>query len=266
MVMGVRTEVSIARALDKGDLDPVYVHPLPIQQKILDAFGQLGFRFKSADIEVGQIYGVHQTLPFYQEIEYWPAPQYAHAINELELTFVTSPHSVEVVLEFDKRGGMFSAGRDSYGRYSVPHADADTTDWAQVVDGWVREAVTQHQSYGAPAYGGGYGHGGHGHGHGGHGPGIRFQNRRLAGSEFGQVHDIRRRVGAAHRVHVARREGGVAHHRKRLGRLAVAPFLRGKIVRQSGCRDLGDGRLALPATQGYEGRRHRRSAGEDVGE
>jgi sporulation-control protein len=181
MVMGVRTEVSIARALDKGDLDPVYVHPLPIQQKILDAFGQLGFRFKSADLEHGQIYGVHQTLPFYQEIEYWPAPQYAHAVNEVELTFVTSPHQVEVVLEFDKRGGLFQSGHDTYGRYTVSHHDADTTDWRAVVDGWVRQAVDRHKArpgYGAPGHGAygapgyppppppGYGHGGHGYGHG----------------------------------------------------------------------------------------------------
>jgi sporulation-control protein len=186
MVMGVRTEVSIARALDKGDLDPVYVHPLPIQQKILDAFNQLGFRFKSADLEHGQIYGVHQTLPFYQEIEYWPAAQYAHSVNEVELTFVTSPHQVEVVLEFDKRGGLFHSGQDTYGRYTVSHHDADTTDWRSVVDGWVRQAVDHHRSrpgYGAPHGGGhgaygapgyppppppGYGHGGHG-GHGGYG-------------------------------------------------------------------------------------------------
>jgi sporulation-control protein len=171
MVMGVRTEVSIARAVDKGDLDPIAVHPLPVQERILDAFGRLGFRFKKADLEYGQIVGVHQTLPFYQEIEYFPPAQYAHGINEVELTFVANPHSVDVVLEFDKRGGLFMPGRDSYGRYSVPHSDADSADWAQVVDGWVREAVNSHQSmmsqhggyggapgYGAPGYGApGYG-------------------------------------------------------------------------------------------------------------
>jgi sporulation-control protein len=210
MVMGVRTEVAIARAVDKGDLDPIQIHPLPVQQRILDAFAQLGFVFKSADLEYGQIAGVHQTLPFYQEIEYFPAQQYAGRINELELTFVTNPHHVEVILEFDKRGGMFSSGHDSYGRYTVAHADADTTDWTQVVDGWVRQAVEHRQShpgyappaqhgygqpgygapshaapgYGAPAYGHspyGQQHGGHhghyrdhahGHGHGHHGSGM----------------------------------------------------------------------------------------------
>jgi sporulation-control protein len=194
MVMGVRTEVSIARAIDKGDLDPVQVHPLPVQQRILDAFAQLGFVFKSADLEYGQIAGVHQTLPFYQEIEYFPAQQYAGSLNEVELTFVTNPHTVDVILEFDKRGGMFSAGHDSYGRYSVSHADADTTDWTQVVDGWVRQALEHRQAmpgfaapggygqpgYGHPGYGQSHGHAGHhghyrghghGHGHGGHGGG-----------------------------------------------------------------------------------------------
>ncbi|SDT22789.1 sporulation protein [Actinoplanes derwentensis] len=180
MVMGVRTEVSIARALDKGDLDPIQIHPLPVQQKILDAFAQIGFVFKSADLEYGQIAGVHQALPFYQEIEFFPAQQYAHVINEVELTFVTSPRQVDVILEFDKRGGLFSGGHDNFGRYTVSHNDAETTDWTSVVDGWVRQAVEHRQSAPqAPGHGLGYGqpayshHGhyqqshGHGHGHGG---------------------------------------------------------------------------------------------------
>jgi sporulation-control protein len=157
MVMGVRTEVAIAKAVDKGDLDLIQVHPLPLQQRILDAFGQLGFVVKGADLEYGQIRGVAQTLPFHQEIEHFAAPQIAHLVKELELTFVTDPHGVEIVLEFDKRGG-----RDSYGRYAVPHGDADTVDWTQQVDAWVRLALD-----GA----GGGAHGGY-HGHYRQGPGM----------------------------------------------------------------------------------------------
>ncbi|CAM5564003.1 Sporulation protein OS=Streptomyces antimycoticus OX=68175 GN=SSPO_074790 PE=4 SV=1 [Streptomyces antimycoticus] len=67
--VGVTTELAIARAVDSGDLDPVYVHPLPAQQAILDGFGSLGFRFKGADLEQGHIRGTRQRLPFYQEIE-----------------------------------------------------------------------------------------------------------------------------------------------------------------------------------------------------
>ncbi|WP_130512055.1 sporulation protein [Krasilnikovia cinnamomea] len=178
MTMGARTEVAVARAVDKGDLDPVVVHPLPVQQRILDAFAQLGFRFKNADLEYGQIAGVHQTLPFYQEIEYFAATQYGPALNEVELTFVTNPHTVDIVLEFDKRGGMFDGGHDTYGRHTVAHTDADTIDWTQQVDAWIRQAVERRQhlpGQGAPGHG--YRHHGHyathGHdSHHGHGSGV----------------------------------------------------------------------------------------------
>ncbi|WBB81689.1 sporulation protein [Micromonospora sp. WMMD882] len=169
MTMGLRTELAIARAVDKGDLDQVNVHPLPVHERILEAFQRLGFRFKKADLERGHIYGVQQTLPFYQEIEFFAAPQYAHTVNEVELTFVTSQQGVDVVLECDKRGGFLTPGQDSFGRYTVSHADADRVDWTQVVDGWLGETVNR---FGGLRGGGfaaphGYGHGGHGHGHGG---------------------------------------------------------------------------------------------------
>ncbi|MER7270415.1 sporulation protein [Micromonospora carbonacea] len=165
MTMGLRTEVAVRGAVDKGDLDPVYVHPLPAQERILEAFGRLGFQFKAADLERGHISGLHQTLPFYQEIEYFAAPQYAHAVNEVELTFVANEHGVDVVLEFDKRGGLFGGGHDSYGRHHVAHGDAERGDWAAQVDGWVRQVLDGHRSlhaghgytppvpgYGAPGY------------------------------------------------------------------------------------------------------------------
>jgi sporulation-control protein len=175
MVMGVHTEVAIARAVDKGDLDPIHVNPLPVQQRILDGFAQLGFGFKSADLEYGQIAGVPQTLPFYQEIEYFAAPQYAHAISQVELTFVTTPYTVEVILEFDKRAGMFSGGGDGFGRYTVDHSSADSLDWTQQVDAWIRQAVEHRQSHGGHDYGhSGYGHphGRHDDDHDGHGSGM----------------------------------------------------------------------------------------------
>ncbi|WP_412099748.1 sporulation protein [Micromonospora ureilytica] len=186
MTMGLRTEVAVRGAVDKGDLDPVYVHPLPVQERILEAFGRLGFQFKGADLERGHLSGVHQSLPFYQEIEYYAAPQYAHGINEVELTFIAAEHGVDIVLEFDKRGGLFTGGHDSYGRYHAAHADADGVDWAAQVDTWVRQALDQYQGlranhgYGQPAHGygtpggyppppqPGYGHAAYGQHGGGH--------------------------------------------------------------------------------------------------
>ncbi|RIV39784.1 sporulation protein [Micromonospora radicis] len=158
MTMGLRTELAIARAVDKGDLDQVNVHPLPVHERILEAFLQLGFRFKSADLERGRIHGVQQLLPFYQEIEFFAAPQYAQTINELELTFVTNPNGVDVVLECDKRGGFLNPGHDVFGRYQVPHGDAERSDWMQVVDGWLAETIGRYgtmraQAFGQPGYG-----------------------------------------------------------------------------------------------------------------
>jgi sporulation-control protein len=164
MTMGLRTEVAIARAVDKGDLDPVHVHPLPVQERILDAFARLGFRFTGADLEHGHIYGVNQTLPFYQEIEFYPAPQYAHGVGQVELTFIANPRAVDIVLEFDKRGGMFAGGHDTYGRYTVAHEDADRVDWTSQVDGWVRQALDRYPAmpgHGATGYPPAYGPGGY---------------------------------------------------------------------------------------------------------
>ncbi|GHJ09298.1 sporulation protein [Micromonospora humidisoli] len=188
MTMGLRTELAIARAVDKSDLDQVNVHPLPVHEHILGAFQQLGFRFKHADLERGHIRGSQQTLPFYQEIEFFAAPQYAQAISELELTFVTSPHGVEVVLECDKRGGFLSSGHDVFGRYTVSHADVDRVDWVRVVDGWLRETTATYgnlrasSGYGAPTHG--YPMHGHGHGHHGRGPGM---GGVVAGAALGVV-------------------------------------------------------------------------------
>lgn len=175
VVLGVRTELSVAGAKDKGDLDALTVGPLPVQEAVLEAFGQLGFGFRSADLEYGHIGGTGQQLPFYQEIELTPPPQYAHQVNEIEVTFLAGPAGVEVVLEADKRGGLFSDGHDALTHVTVGHHDV--RDWNAEVDGWVRQLIEHRGSY---AHGHGDGHGfGHGHGHGhdaGHGhrsgPGV----------------------------------------------------------------------------------------------
>ncbi|MFC4021820.1 sporulation protein [Micromonospora sp. GCM10011542] len=143
MTMGLRTELEVARAVDKSDLDAVAVHPLPAQEKLLEALLRLGFRFARADVERGHIYGVRQTLPFYQEIEFHSAPQYARSINQLEVTFIADAQRMQVVLEMDKRGGIFTEGRDAFGRFTVEYATADRTDWTTELDGWLRQSLTR---------------------------------------------------------------------------------------------------------------------------
>ncbi|WP_232667426.1 sporulation protein [Pseudonocardia sp. TRM90224] len=138
--VGLSTELAVAQAIDATDLDPVAVHPLPAQQRILEAFTSLGFRFRSADCEKGWIRGVHQELPFYQEIEFLPAARYAHGITQLEVTFVARPHSMDVVLEVDKRGGMFSEGHDSFSIFTVDYGTVAGTNWEHQLDGYLQDA------------------------------------------------------------------------------------------------------------------------------
>jgi sporulation-control protein len=166
MTVGVRTDLDISGAPDKGDLDPIQVSPIPAQDAVLEAFGQLGFQFRSADVEAGRIHGVHQELGFFQEIEFFPPHRYAGQINQVELTFVTNPHELVVVLEADKRGGLFRSGGDSFGRFQVSHQEALGTDWASWIDQWMAQTAER---------GGHFGHydehGHHGHHRGGPGMG-----------------------------------------------------------------------------------------------
>ncbi len=156
MTVGVRTELVIAGAPDKGDLDPVEVHPLPSQDAVLDAFGRLGFHFHSADLEAGRLYGVPQQLPFFQELEFYPPAAFSGRLNQVELTFVATPHELHVVLEADKRGGLFRQGGDTFGRFSTTHVEAGNQDWAGLVGQWLEQAAERGPSghYGNPAFGG----------------------------------------------------------------------------------------------------------------
>ncbi|WP_409055191.1 sporulation protein [Streptomyces sp. SYP-A7185] len=182
IVLGVRTELSVAGGKDKGDLDALAVRPLPVQETILETLEQLGFGFKSADLEYGHIGGTAQQLPFYQEIELTPPSPYAHTLNEIELTFLPYPGGMEVVLEADKRGGLFSDGHDTVTRFTVGHDGIEHQDWNTLVDGWMQELVehrASHASHGSYGHddprASGHGHGDHHHGHDDHrrsGPGM----------------------------------------------------------------------------------------------
>jgi sporulation-control protein len=170
MTVGVRTELVIAGAPDKGDLDPVLVHPLPSQDAVLNAFGQLGFSFRSADVEAGRLHGVPQELGFYQEIEFYPPAQFAGAVQQVELTFVANPHELYVILEADKRGGMFSSGGDAFGHFRVSHQESEGTDWASAINGWLAQVAQRGGAMHGYDQHGGH-HGGH-HGRGGMGMGT----------------------------------------------------------------------------------------------
>ncbi|GAA3102495.1 sporulation protein [Streptosporangium carneum] len=169
MAVGLRTELAVARAVDKGDLDPFSVAALPSQEAVLTAFSRLGFHFRRADLESGHLHGVRQELPFYQEIEFHPSAQYAGRVNEVELTFVASPAGLDVILEADKRGGH--GGGDSFGHFQVSHEQALATDWAGEITAWL-DGLAHH--------GGHHGYDGH-HDHHGGGAAVAAGAAGLAG-------------------------------------------------------------------------------------
>ncbi|MBA0050531.1 sporulation protein [Streptomyces sp. AJS327] len=138
MQIGVTTELAIARAVDTTDLDPVTVHPLPAQQALLQSFGELGFRFKAADLEQGHIRGTRQTLPFYQEIEFH-APQQYRGLREVELSFVADSREMDVVLEMDKKPGVFTSGGDSFRAFQMDLVNYPQTDWTAYLNQWLSE-------------------------------------------------------------------------------------------------------------------------------
>jgi sporulation-control protein len=161
MTVGVRTELVIKGALDKGDLDPIAVLPLGSQNRVLEAFGELGATFRAADVEAGRIHGVPQELGFYQELEFYPPRQFAGGLNQVELTFVANHRDLWVILEADKRDGMFREGGDTFGRFQLTHEDAERADWTSLIGEWLDRAAKRGPMFGGPRQ-----HGHHGGGMG----------------------------------------------------------------------------------------------------
>jgi sporulation-control protein len=121
MRLGVQTELALAGAMDKGDLDPLFVNPLPVQEYVIAALDRMGFHFKKADLERGTLRG--STMPFFQEIEYHAGGQWRRHFNELELTFIAGPRQMDVIMEADKRGGFLTSSHDAYNRFTVRYDD-----------------------------------------------------------------------------------------------------------------------------------------------
>jgi hypothetical protein len=55
------------------------------------------------------------------------------------------------LLELDRRGGLFTEGRDVFGCFAVEHASAANTDWAAHLDGWLRQSLQRRGLFGATA-------------------------------------------------------------------------------------------------------------------
>ncbi|MFV2198647.1 sporulation protein [Nocardiopsis sp. LOL_012] len=143
--VGVNTRLHVDKALDRTDVDPLAVEPLPVHAAVLEAVAALGFELKSVDLEKGKIAGTRQKLPFYQEFEYGAAGQY-EGLNSLELTFFTDEDGVDIVLELDKKPGiLFSEGGDTLLRLTIDHESLDAEEIAGRLHEWI-DAVAGERS------------------------------------------------------------------------------------------------------------------------
>ncbi|MER5766310.1 sporulation protein [Streptomyces sp. NPDC001985] len=169
VALGVRTELVVAGARDRGDLDPLVVRPLPAQEAVLEALGQLGCGFRSAGLEYGRLHGTGQRLPVRQEIELTPPPRYTDRVDEIELTFLAESEGLDVILEADRRSR--SGEPDAIARFTAGHHDAGHRDWGAEVDSWLRRLTGSGTPGSAPDA---YAHTDAHHGHHAHrsGPGA----------------------------------------------------------------------------------------------
>jgi len=134
--IGLRTELEIAFAVDRSDLDQVHIIANPAQRHILDCMGSMGFEMVSSRLEKGILEGVPQSLPFYQEIEFLPGPAHQRQLRKLEVTFVNTEERLHVVVELDRKVTALS-DRDVFGHFAVNPANLDKYNWPALLESWL---------------------------------------------------------------------------------------------------------------------------------
>ncbi len=132
--LGLRTELEIARSTDKTDLDPIRVGAPPVADRICGALEGIGCRFLRSDLEATRVPGAE--LGFVQEVEF--TPPHGTNMSEVEVVFLAGPHSTDVLLVGDRRGGLFDAGGDTTRRLTVAH-DALNQPWEAILSEHLQE-------------------------------------------------------------------------------------------------------------------------------
>jgi sporulation-control protein len=136
MTMWVRTGLSVARGINKRDHEPVMVNPLPTQELVLQAFDQLGFGLKGADLSRGPLRAVRYAAQLSQKIEFHP-PWHARDVDDVTVTFVADRVGMNVILEADKHG-LLIEGEHAFRHFRFDHATATRVNIAAEIDRWIR--------------------------------------------------------------------------------------------------------------------------------
>lgn len=101
------TGLNIDMALDARDKDPISVIATSTQNKVLQAMDACGYTLMKADVEEGAVRAQHfqSSLGCYQELEFRPNKFALFGLNEVEVTFVTTPDQTHILFELDRNFG-----------------------------------------------------------------------------------------------------------------------------------------------------------------
>ncbi len=131
------SRLDVEGAVDPTDRDEVRILPTPLQARLLDALGELGFVLRQARCEKSRL---GRGVPFVQEIEVRPGPgPFRGRLDEMDVIAWAGPASLDVVLEVDRRarglGSLLAELADlDETRLSLRFTDADlahpASQWA----------------------------------------------------------------------------------------------------------------------------------------
>ncbi|NOU49087.1 sporulation protein [Pseudoalteromonas sp. JBTF-M23] len=104
----LETNLDIDMAIDKTDKDYVFVVPTELQQTVIDALQDLGFKLYDADCE-GVDSVSFSRLPFVQELEFKTISGDFHGkFDEVEVVFLNRGYQLDVIFEIDRKARGFS--------------------------------------------------------------------------------------------------------------------------------------------------------------
>ncbi|ADQ69412.1 sporulation control protein [Halogeometricum borinquense DSM 11551] len=131
----VETELEIDMAVDPEDVDYLDVQPTPRMQAVFDAAEELGFSLRTTECEADPYGRYVGGRRFVQEFEFRPSSgEFRGDVDEIELVFVPSASSLDVFVEVDRRGGIFSEALDVDERHTKFSLTDDNPSVASVRD------------------------------------------------------------------------------------------------------------------------------------
>lgn len=117
----IHTGLEINEGVDPKDQDQLHVMPHPHTAVVLQAADQLGFRLRDVSCEYAPYYGRPYGLPFVQEFEFLPSPQYRGRLDELEIVCYPDDDGIGLLLQIDRKArglaGLFAEAMDADERF-----------------------------------------------------------------------------------------------------------------------------------------------------